>query len=300
MHADRIVTQVEPREGQECAVAKWKTGACRPVHGARENLKRVSRKMEKEKTKILAVAGKGGVGKTSIAATIVRILVEAYPDKKILAIDADPAGGLSTALGIEVETTIDDIRRAVVAAAEEGDKKSAIELLGEARYRIFDALVETDGFSFIAIGRPEAAGCYCKINTYLKEVISILSENFDYVVIDGEAGIEQINRRVMEKVTHLLLITDASRKGTQVVQTIRRVADELVMYEKLGLIANRLPSLETGKLLEMGDLPVLACIPADGTLAEFDLKGENVFYLPTDAAIVQGTAEALQKMGLIP
>ncbi len=300
MHADRIVTQVEPREGQECAVAKWKTGACRPVHGARENLKRVSRKMEKEKTKILAVAGKGGVGKTSIAATIVRILVEAYPDKKILAIDADPAVGLSTALGIEVETTIDDIRRAVVAAAEEGDKKSAIELLGEARYRIFDALVETDGFSFIAIGRPEAAGCYCKINTYLKEVISILSENFDYVVIDGEAGIEQINRRVMEKVTHLLLITDASRKGTQVVQTIRRVADELVMYEKLGLIANRLPSLETGKLLEMGDLPVLACIPADGTLAEFDLKGENVFYLPTDAAIVQGTAEALQKMGLIP
>ncbi len=300
MHADRIVTQVEPREGQECAVAKWKTGACRSVHGARENLKRVSRKMEKEKTKILAVAGKGGVGKTSIAATIVRILVEAYPDKKILAIDADPAVGLSTALGIEVETTIDDIRRAVVAAAEEGDKKSAIELLGEARYRIFDALVETDGFSFIAIGRPEAAGCYCKINTYLKEVISILSENFDYVVIDGEAGIEQINRRVMEKVTHLLLITDASRKGTQVVQTIRRVADELVMYEKLGLIANRLPSLETGKLLEMGDLPVLACIPADGTLAEFDLKGENVFYLPTDAAIVQGTAEALQKMGLIP
>ena len=300
MHADRIVTQVEPREGQECAVAKWKTGACRPVHGARENLKRVSRKMEKGKTKILAVAGKGGVGKTSIAATIVRILVEAYPDKKILAIDADPAVGLSTALGIEVETTIDDIRRAVVAAAEEGDKKSAIELLGEARYRIFDALVETDGFSFIAIGRPEAAGCYCKINTYLKEVISILSENFDYVVIDGEAGIEQINRRVMEKVTHLLLITDASRKGTHVVQTIRRVADELVMYEKLGLIANRLPSLETGKLLEMGDLPVLACIPADGTLAEFDLKGENVFYLPTDAAIVQGTAEALQKMGLIP
>lgn len=300
MHADRIVTQVEPREGQECAVAKWKTGACRPVHGARENLKRVSRKMEKEKTKILAVAGKGGVGKTSIAATIVRILVEAYPDKKILAIDADPAVGLSTALGIEVETTIDDIRRAVVAAAEEGDKKSAIELLGEARYRIFDALVETDGFSFIAIGRPEAAGCYCKINTYLKEVISILSENFDYVVIDGEAGIEQINRRVMEKVTHLLLITDASRKGTQVVQTIRRVADELVMYEKLGLIANRLPSLETGKLLEMGDLPALACIPADGTLAEFDLKGENVFYLPTDAAIVPGTAEALQKMGLIP
>lgn len=255
--------------------------------------------MEQEKVKIMAVAGKGGVGKTSIAATIVRLLVEAHPDKKILAIDADPAVGLSTALGIAVETTVDDIRKAVVAAAEDGDTKSAVELLGEARYRIFDALVETDGFSFIAIGRPESAGCYCKINSYLKEVISILSENFDYVVIDGEAGIEQINRRVMEKVTHLLLITDSSRKGTQVIRTIRKVADELVMYEQIGVIANRLPSPEVKALLDTGELPVLAYIPSDASLAEFDLKGENVFYLPEDAAIVQGTREALKNIGIL-
>lgn len=255
--------------------------------------------MEQEKAKIMAVAGKGGVGKTSIAATIVRLLVEAHPDKKILAIDADPAVGLSTALGITVETTVDDIRKAVVAAAEGGDAKSAMELLGEARYRIFDALVETDGFSFIAIGRPEAAGCYCKINSYLKEVISIVSENFDYVVIDGEAGIEQINRRVMEKVTHLLLITDSSKKGTQVIQTIRQVADELVMYEQLGVIANRLPSMEVRNYMDTGDIPVLAYIPSDVSLAEFDLKGENVFYLPGDAAMVRGTREALEKICLI-
>lgn len=255
--------------------------------------------MGQKETKILAVAGKGGVGKTSIAATLVRLLVEAYPEKKILAIDADPAVGLSTALGIEVETTVDDIRKAVVAAAEDGDARSAIELLGEARYRIFDALVETDGFSFIAIGRPESAGCYCKINSYLKEVISILSENFDYVVIDGEAGIEQINRRVMEKVTHLLLITDSSKKGTQVIRTIRQVADELVMYEKIGVIANRLPSLEVKELLDTGDLPLLAGILSDAALAEFDLKGKNVFYLPPDAVIVRGTREALEGLGIL-
>lgn len=255
--------------------------------------------MKQEKTKILAVAGKGGVGKTSIAATLVRILVEAYPEKKILAIDADPAVGLSTALGIEVESTVDDIRRAVVAAAEDGDSKSAIELLGEARYRIFDALVETDGFSFIAIGRPESAGCYCKINSYLKEVISILSENFDYVVIDGEAGIEQINRRVMEKVTHLLLVTDSSKKGTQVIQTISKVADELVMYEQIGIIANRLPNMDVKNYMDMGDIPVLAYIPSDASLAEFDLKGENVFYLPEDAAIVLGTKQAMKAIGII-
>ena len=250
-------------------------------------------------TKIIAVAGKGGVGKTSIAATLVRLLTEAHPDKKVLAIDADPAVGLSTALGIDVEMTIDDIRKEVVATVEGGDTKSAIELLGEARYRIFDALVETDHFSFIAIGRPEAAGCYCKINQYLKEVISILSGNYDYVVIDGEAGIEQINRRVMEKVTHLLLITDSSRKGTQVIQTIKSVADDLVMYEQTGVIANRLISPEIIEKMDFGGLDVLACIPNDARLAEFDLLGENVFYLPEDAEIVKGCREALRKTGLI-
>ncbi|SFQ12788.1 CO dehydrogenase maturation factor [Lachnospiraceae bacterium XBB1006] len=255
--------------------------------------------MDVKKTKILAVAGKGGVGKTSIAATIVRHLTECYPDKKILAIDADPAVGLSTALGLEVTTTVDDIRKEVVMTVEDGDTRSAMELLGEARYRIFDALVEQDGFSFIAIGRPEAAGCYCKINTYLKEVISILSENFDYVVIDGEAGIEQINRRVMEKVTHLLLITDSSRKGTQVIKTIKKVADELVMYDKIGVIANRLPAENVKDFMDIGDIPVLAYIPSDASLAEFDLKGENVFYLPENSSVVKGVKQALQKMQIM-
>lgn len=251
------------------------------------------------KPKIIAMAGKGGVGKTSLAAAMVKVLVQAYPDKKILAIDADPAVGLSTALGIDVEMTVDDIRKEVVASAEDGDTRTAVELLGEARYRIFDALVEQNGFSFIAIGRPEAAGCYCKINSYLKEVIRILSENFDYIVIDGEAGIEQINRRVMEKVTHLMLITDSSRKGTQVVQTIKKVADELVMYEEAGVIINRLPDMEVIQYMDLADLPVLATIPADASLAEFDLKGENVFYLSENAAIVKGAREALEKVKIL-
>ena len=250
-------------------------------------------------TKIIAMAGKGGVGKTSLAAAMVKVLVSSFPDKKILAIDADPAVGLSTALGIHVEMTVDDIRKEVVANAEEGNAKAAVELLGEARYRIFDALVEQDGFSFIAIGRPEAAGCYCKINSYLKEVIRILSSNFDYIVIDGEAGIEQINRRVMEKVTHLLLITDSSRKGTQVVQTIKKVADELVMCEETGVILNRLPDLDVAEYMDLGGLPVLAEILADPSLVEFDLKGENVFYLPDDAAIVQGARKVLESVRLL-
>ncbi len=249
--------------------------------------------------KILAVAGKGGVGKTSLAAVMVKLLVAAYPDKRILAIDADPAVGLSTALGVDVSLTVDDIRKEVVENASEGNTKAAIELLGEARYRIFDALVEMDGFSFIAIGRPEAAGCYCKINSYLKEVIAILASNYDYIVIDGEAGIEQINRRVMEKVTHLMLITDSSKKGTQVVKTIKTVADDLVMYDKIGCIVNRIPDLSVKEFINVGDIPILSFIESDASLAEYDLKGQSVFYLDENTTIVKGAKVALEKIGIL-
>ncbi len=248
---------------------------------------------------IIALSGKGGVGKTSISAAIVKLLVEAYPDKKILAIDADPAVGLSTALGIEVETTIDDIRKEIVSTVEDGNTKAAIELLGEARYKIFDALVETDGFAFIAVGRPESAGCYCKINSYLKEVISILSNDFDYVVIDGEAGIEQINRRVMEKVTHLLLITDASKKGTQVISTIKSVADELVMYKKIGAIVNRIPDESVIRHISIEDVPVLSYIENDGNLAIYDIEGKNITKLPDDSNVVKGVRKALAELEII-
>jgi len=254
--------------------------------------------MEERKNTILAVAGKGGVGKTSVAATMVRLLCQMHPGKRILAIDADPAVGLATALGVEVCLTVDDIRKAVVAQARQGDAKAAVELLGEARCQIFDAVAESRGFAFLAIGRPESAGCYCKVNGYLKEVIGLLAGSFDYVVIDGEAGVEQINRRVMEKVTHLLLITDASRKGTQVIQTVKKVADELVMYDQVGAIVNRLPSKEVIPLLDTGDIPVLSYIENDTALADFDIRGENVFYLPEEANIVRGVKEALEKLGI--
>lgn len=248
---------------------------------------------------IIALSGKGGVGKTSISAAIVKLLVEAYPDKKILAIDADPAVGLSTALGIEVETTIDDIRKEIVETVENGNTKAAIELLGDARYKIFDAIVETDGFAFIAVGRPESAGCYCKINAYLKEVISILSADFDFVVIDGEAGVEQINRRVMEKVTHLILVTDASKKGTHVISTIKKVADELVMYKKTGAIVNRIPDESVIEYINTNGIPVLSYIETDKNLAVYDIEGKNIIGLPEDSAVVTGVKKALKELEIL-
>ncbi len=248
---------------------------------------------------IIAVAGKGGVGKTSLSATIVKNLVKSYPDKKILAVDADPAVGLSTALGIDVKFTIDDIRKDIIENVEQGNDKKAIDILNEARYRIMNALVETDDFTFIAVGRPESAGCYCKINSYLKDIISILSEEFDYVVIDGEAGIEQINRRVMEKVTHLIMITDTSKKGRDVCATIKKVADRLVMYEKIGIVVNRINDDTLIGYMDFGEIPVVATIPDDRNLTKFDLTGENVFNLPDDSAVVKGINLALKNMQVI-
>ena len=251
------------------------------------------------KTVITAFVGKGGVGKTSLSALTVRLLSERYPDKRILAIDADPAIGLSTALGIEPASTVDDIRKLFVTTAQSGETNTAIELLAEAKYRMLDTLVEYGNISFLAIGRPESSGCYCKVNAYLKEIISMLSDSFDYVVIDGEAGIEQVNRRVMEKVTHLILVSDASRKGLQVVKTIHDVARELVMFKRAGVIINRIPQSVSLTKEDTDGIEILSTIAYDIEMSLSDINGGSVFELNSSSLIYKGAENALKKLEMI-
>ena len=247
---------------------------------------------------VIALSGKGGVGKTSLSAAIVRILTEEKPNQKILAIDADPAVGLSVALGIEVKETLDQIRLKVAEDVTEGMQETQ-DILAEAKFRIFDAMDESRGFAFLAIGRPEAAGCYCAINTYLRQVISMIAEEFDYVVIDGEAGIEQINRRVMEKVTHLLLVTDQSKKGMEIIRTIHTVSKELVMAEHVGAVQNRVLHPEKIDYDRIGEIPLVAVIGPDDELVSHDIEGLSTFSLPEDAEILKGAREILQKMEIL-
>ena len=251
-------------------------------------------------TKILAFAGKGGVGKTSLAALTVRLLTEQNPSARVLAIDADPAVGLATALGVDVTHTVDDVRKEFIEAFEDGRKRAAIEVLNEAHYEITDSVVETEKFAFLAIGRPEGAGCYCKVNAFLKDIIGALAESFDYVVIDGEAGIEQVNRRVMEKVTHLLLVSDASRKGINVIQTIKNVADQLCMYEETGALINRVRSQKVKDLVDTGDIPVLGFLPEDDGLAMLDIEGRSLMELDPQSETLQALRAALRKMEILP
>ena len=247
---------------------------------------------------VIALTGKGGVGKTSLSAAILRILTEEKPEAKILAIDADPAVGLSVALGVEVRETLDDIRLRVARDVTEGLSETQ-DILAEARFRLFEAMEEQRGFAFLAIGRPEAAGCYCAINTYLRQVISLLTDEFDYVVIDGEAGIEQINRRVMEKVTHLLCVSDQSRKGIQIIATINEVANTLVAADQVGAVLNRVLLPERVTESEIGGVPLLAVIPPDPAHAENDIEGRSVFDLPPDSVLLSGARTILQRMNIL-
>ena len=255
--------------------------------------------MEETRARILAVAGKGGVGKTSVSAAMVRLLRGAYPDRRILAIDADPAVGLSTALGVTPRETLDDIRREVAGEVTQRQGGGVGDILQSVRGRLLAATDRCAGYDFFAVGRPETAGCYCAVNTYLRQVISLLIGEYDYVVIDSEAGIEQINRRVLERVTHLLLVSDASRKGLQVNQTEDRVARELVMYERCGAVLNRVPEGVAPGTLDTGGIPVLAAIGEDPSQTEFDILGRTVFDLPEDAGVIAGTARALKALEIL-
>lgn len=244
--------------------------------------------------KIIAVCGKGGVGKTSISAMIVKVLLQR--DKKVLAIDADPAIGLSTALGVEIGKTIDDIRNEIIWAGREGSRQSKMALLSRLNYRVFEAMVESNGFAFLAIGRPETDGCYCKVNDYLKEIIESLSGDFDYVVIDGEAGIEQINRRVMDNVTHLLLVSDPSAKGINVIRTIEKVAGGLIKDAKRGVMLNRVIDSEA-KMADLDGMPLVACLGEDSMIRTFDIQGRSL--LDIDSPSVAEIENGLKRLGYL-
>ncbi len=250
-------------------------------------------------TKIIAVAGKGGVGKTSISSLVVKLLTEEKPDAKILAIDADPAVGLAVALDIEIEKTLDEIRVKLINDLENSKGEDKLDLLHNTEFEVFSALVEKGRFAFLSVGRPETAGCYCKINSYLKDVLEMLAEKFDYVVIDGEAGIEQVNRRVMEKVTHLLLVSDSSKKGTNVIQTINDVASKMVMYDKAGAIINRIKDESVKSRIDTGNVEILSYISEDENLNDFDIDGKNIFDLPKNSPSVIGVREALVNIGIL-
>ncbi|MBN1471852.1 MAG: AAA family ATPase [Syntrophaceae bacterium] len=250
------------------------------------------------KTKTIALCGKGGVGKTSVSALMLKNLSERN-NIKILAIDADPAVGLCTALGIQIKKTVDDIRNDLINSIKKGESQDKTATLNMLDYELFDALTQFKNIGFLAIGRPESEGCFCKVNSLLKDIIQDLAKNFDVVLIDGEAGVEQINRRVMKTVDHLIIISDTSAKGLNVAKTIKHLAEDnkAVHYKSMGIILNRVRNeSEVNDIRKNIPINILGWLPEDDLIREFDFHGRSFLDFPDTAEAgkkVNGMIEAM-------
>jgi CO dehydrogenase maturation factor len=234
---------------------------------------------------IIALCGKGGVGKTSLSALIVRALCHDR-GKRILAIDADPAVGLSYPLGVSVRKTVDQIRNDLIKTLENGGKTSKEELVRQLDYEMFSAIEEKDNLAFLAIGRPEGDGCYCQVNSLLRDLIREIAGRFDAVVIDGEAGLEQINRRVMDMVTHLVIATDGSLKGRNVAKTIHTLSSNMGMVRKAGVLFNNIRDTEEAdSVTSANTLPMIHLMHENYLIRRYDREGLNFFTLPDDEGL---------------
>lgn len=229
---------------------------------------------------VIAVCGKGGVGKTSISALITRMLVR-DPARRVLAIDADPAVGLSYALDITVSRTVDQIRRDLIERLGADAPMDKADLIRQLDYDLFAAMGERENLAFLAIGRPEGDGCYCQVNALLRDLIQETAARFDAVVIDGEAGLEQIQRRVMEMVTHLLIVSDASLKGRKVAEAVYDLAKAQCRHEASGLLFNRVrDAAEERDIRGATRLPLVHVMRENDLIRQFDRQGRSFFELP--------------------
>lgn len=247
--------------------------------------------------KIVAVCGKGGVGKTAFTTMLAKALKDDPATGRLLVVDADPAMGLIYALGADTSKSIGAIRERILEAAEKGTAGEKAEVAEELDYLILNALGQGDGFSYLAMGHMNARGCFCSVNDLLHDSLAQLVSQFDTILIDGEAGIEQINRQVTDRVNTLLLVTDSSFRGQQTVRTIRQlVADGYVpACERMGVVLNRVPGDERSNedLKKAFALPVYGFIPFDGEVEQFDRRGETLLNLPEGNGALQAVKRVI-------
>jgi CO dehydrogenase maturation factor len=246
---------------------------------------------------VVAVCGKGGVGKTAFTAMLTKVLSSHFPGK-LLVVDADPALGLHYALGRSGEKTIGSVRDRILKTAETGNRKEQEQLADQVDYLVAQALEETPLYSFLAMGRMDAIGCFCSINDLLKSALDEITKEYDAVLIDGEAGLEQINRQVVEHIDTLILVTDTSLRGMKTVQHIKGLVDEGLIPDckSLGVIFNRVSGsvAELEKFAKEIGVTVLGTVPLDAEVAAFDQAGRSLMELPDSNPAVAAVAKAFE------
>jgi CO dehydrogenase maturation factor len=256
----------------------------------------------------IALAGKGGVGKTTIAGMVIKYLSQTQSGA-ILAIDADPSSNLNMVLGLELEWTVGDIREDMLAQVQKsllqggaamGTLQGGMSKHAYLDFEVRSSLAEGERFDLIAMGRPEGPGCYCAVNHNLREVVDSISKSYRYVVIDNEAGMEHLSRRTTRDVEHLLLVSDPTQRGIVASERIMEMVDDLdINIENVYLILNRvmgdIPSPLGERINRMG-VHFLGTVPANNQLMEFEFNGRPLVELGDDSPVYKAVAAMMDQI----
>lgn len=248
-----------------------------------------------DKIKSIAVTGKGGTGKTVVSTLIIRLLSKRFPGR-VLAIDADSAMSLCYTTGLPVTKTVSQLRSELL-----GMQQARSELNnGPTKGLMRSILSHGDGFDMLTMGRPEEPGCFCACNELLRFGIDTLAEDYDYVIIDGEAGPEQLNRRVMKSVDCLLVMADMSARSLQTAKGIIDVAnagENNISVGMSGLVLNRVRAdVPKEDLLKKTGLEVFGELPEDPEVNKFDREDKSLFDLPMDSACPVAVEKIVKKL----
>lgn len=248
---------------------------------------------------IIAFAGKGGTGKTTLSALTIRFLMERRRGP-VLAVDADSNSCLNEALGVQVHATVGRLREEslqTIRAGEERPGGMSMEQLFD--YSIQQSLIEAKGFDLLVMGRPEGPGCYCAANNIIRKYTDKLSEHYPYVVIDNEAGMEHLSRRTTHNVDILFIVSDATKKGILTARRINELVDELKLEVKQRyLIINRVqedPSSLINLAQEYG-LNIAGWLSDDPVIGEYDLKGIPIMQLPEGSRLLRNFYDILNSL----
>ena len=249
---------------------------------------------------IIAVAGKGGVGKSTLSALIVRYLVNRR-ETPVLAVDADPNSTLAEKLGVKADFTIGDIREDALqdkyVAPAGVPKQRAVE------YQVEQTLVEGSGFDLVVMGRGEGPGCYCSLNNMLRTFLHELSSRYRHVVLDNEAGMEHLSRRTNDKVDLMLVVSDPTPTSLQAAGRISKLAAEFgIVRGRMGLIVNRTPAGSFSKDLAMSatGLELIGCVPEDPLVRDMEFSSKPLLGLPAESVAVSAIDEILTTIGIAP
>ena len=253
---------------------------------------------------VIAIAGKGGVGKTTLCGLLIQYLGE-QGKGPILAVDADANSNLNEVLGVEVEATLGDIREEIARAemAKDSPIPPGMSKADYAEFKFADALIEEHDFDLLVMGRTQGKGCYCFVNGLLQAQLQRLQNSYPYFVVDNEAGMEHISRGILPGMDTAILVSDCSRRGVQAAARIAELIKECEMKPKtVGLIINRAPggvlNEGTKEEIEKQGMTLLGVVPHDEQVYEYDCDGKPTIRLPEDSPVKKALKEIVSRLEL--